>query len=87
MNHCGTLTLESERLILRRLKVSDAEAVYKNWASDPEVTKFLTWPTHTDVGVSRSTLESWMPLYENESYYHWAITLKETKEEILRVLS
>lgn len=77
MNHCGTLTLETERLILRRLKMSDAEAAYNNWTSDPEVTKFLTWPTHPDVGATRTVLESWMPSYENESYYHWAITLKE----------
>ena len=81
MNHCGTLILETERLLLRRLKLSDAEAVYNNWASDDEVTKFLTWPTHSDVEVSRSTLESWMPLYEDDSYYHWAITLKEKGDE------
>ena len=81
MNHCGTLTLETERLILRRLKISDAEAAYNNWTSDPEVTKFLTWPTHPDVGVTRTVLESWMPSYENESYYHWAITLKEKGDE------
>ena len=81
MIHCGTLTLETERLILRRLRVSDAEAVYKNWASDDEVTKFLTWPTHSDVEVTRSTLESWMPLYEKDSYYHWVITLKEKGDE------
>ncbi len=81
MEHKGTISLETERLILRRFKVDDAEAVYKNWASDPEVTKFLTWPTHTSVNVSKSVLESWVPMYENESYYHWAITLKDNGDE------
>ncbi|MBR0387245.1 MAG: GNAT family N-acetyltransferase, partial [Clostridia bacterium] len=45
MNHCGTQKLETGRLVLRRLTAQDADAVYKNWASDPEVTRFLTWPT------------------------------------------
>ena len=44
MKHCGTQTIETERLILRRFSVDDAEAMYRNWASDPEVTQFLTWP-------------------------------------------
>ncbi len=52
MNHCGTQRLETKRLVLRRLAVSDAEAMFRNWASDPEVTRFLTWPTHTDVNVT-----------------------------------
>ena len=35
MYHCGTQRLETERLILRRFVRKDADAVYKNWASDP----------------------------------------------------
>jgi len=46
MNHKGTETLETERLLLRRFSESDAEAVFRNWASDDEVTKYLTWPSH-----------------------------------------
>ena len=77
MNHCGTQKLETERLVLRRLTLADAEAVYRNWASDPEVTRFLTWPTHTDVEGTRKVIKSWLPLYEKKDYYHWTITLKE----------
>ena len=43
MNHCGTKPLETERLLLRRYVREDAAAIYKNWASDPQVTKFLMW--------------------------------------------
>jgi len=42
MNHKGTVTLETERLILRRCTLDDAEAMFQNWASDDEVTKYLT---------------------------------------------
>ena len=46
MKHIGTEYLETQRLVLRRFTLEDAEAMYKNWASDIEVTKYLTWPTH-----------------------------------------
>ena len=81
MNHCGTQTLETERLVLRRLTLEDADAVYRNWASDPEVTRFLTWPTHTSTEVSEAIIRTWLPLYEKDDYYHWAITLKENGDE------
>ena len=81
MNHCGTQTLETERLVLRRLTLEDADAVYRNWASDPEVTRFLTWPAHTSTEVSEAIIRTWLPLYEKDDYYHWAITLKENGDE------
>ena len=31
MNHCGTRRLETDRLVLRRLNASDADAVFRNW--------------------------------------------------------
>ena len=39
MRHTGTITLETPRLILRRFAAGDAAAMYRNWASDPEVTR------------------------------------------------
>lgn len=41
MNFKGTERLETERLILRKLTLGDAENMFKNWASDDEVTKYL----------------------------------------------
>ena len=47
--HKGTQTIETARLILRRAVREDAEPMFRNWASDPEVTKYLTWPTYEKV--------------------------------------
>ena len=52
MNTAGTKTIETERLILRRFVIEDAEDMYKNWTSDPKVNTFMTWPMHTDISVS-----------------------------------
>ena len=54
MRDLGTVTLETPRLTLRRLTVEDGPAMYQNWASDPEVTRYLTWPAHTSVEGTRT---------------------------------
>jgi RimJ/RimL family protein N-acetyltransferase len=38
--------LETERLVLRRPRVSDEPAVFARYASDPEVTRYMAFPTH-----------------------------------------
>lgn len=81
MTHKGTIRLESKNLILRRLTMDDAQAMYDNWASDDEVTKYLTWPTHENIGVTKSVLKDWMQKYEQDDYYNWAIIYKENGDE------
>jgi len=82
MNHLGTLTLETPRLILRPFTLEDAPAMYRHWASDPEVTKYLTWPTHPSVQISEAVLRDWVACYEKPDYYQWAIILKDMGEPI-----
>lgn len=82
MKHLGTKRIETERLILRRFTVEDAESMYRNWASDPEVTRFLMWPTHQSVEDSRKVLGEWVASYENEDKYEWCIAKKENDEPI-----
>ena len=81
MKNCGTQRIETDRLILRRYKIEDADAIYKNWASDSEVTKFLTWQPHPSVEVSRGIIENWLKEYSDKKYYHWAIVLKDNGDE------
>lgn len=81
MKHCGTQRLETDRLVLRRYVNEDAAAMYQNWASDQDVTKFLTWPAHSGEEVSQYVIEDWVSQYANENYYHWAIVLKDNGDE------
>lgn len=80
MQNKGTKTLETDRLILRQFCYDDAEFMFKNWASDPEVTKFLTWPTHANVDVTKTLLADWIDKYSDLSWYNWVIELKENGE-------
>lgn len=81
MKHCGTQRLETGRLVLRRYVPGDAAAMYQNWASDQEVTKYLTWPTHSSQEVSQRVTDDWVNQYSSEQYYHWAIVLKDNGDE------
>ncbi|MDE6677239.1 MAG: GNAT family N-acetyltransferase [Clostridia bacterium] len=76
MNHKGSKILKTERLVLRPFRVSDAEEMYANWASDPEVTKFLTWPPHNSAEDTRAILTLWEEESKQPNVYHWAITLE-----------
>ena len=69
MNHIGTQYIETDRLILRRFELADAQAMFDNWAGDDEVTKYLTWPAHSDVSVSEQVLEDWVPQYAKADCY------------------
>ena len=77
MNKAGTQRIETERLILRRYVIDDAEDMFRNWASDPEVTKYLTWPAHPNVDLTRMLLNDWIPRYEDGGYFNWAMESKE----------
>lgn len=82
MNHLGTVTLETPRLILRKFILSDAECMYKNWTNDHEVARFLTWTTHSSVQDSHDIISSWINQYSSTPTYQWCIELKETHEPI-----
>ena len=82
LNHIGTREVETPRLILRRFKIEDAEQMYNNWASDPDVTKYLSWAVHKDKSETESIIKSWISEYSNNKKYGWCITLGKTGEVI-----
>lgn len=74
--------LETERLILRKFEVDDAPAVYRNYASNDNITKYLTWPTHASVADSYSYINSVVQSYKGGGHYEWAMFLKNLGEVI-----
>ena len=82
MRHLGTKSMETPRLVLRPFVREDAQAMFDNWASDPAVTKFLSWPTYRSVEDAHSILNVWLENYEKPDFYQWAIVLKELNQPI-----
>lgn len=76
-------TIETERLILRKFKLDDAQQLFDNYGSHEVVTKFLTWKPHSSIEVTKDYLSNVViPEYEQEYTYRWAIVLKENNEVI-----
>jgi len=49
---------ETARLVLREAVASDAQAIFSEYAADPEVTRYLSFPTHTSRADADAFLDS-----------------------------
>ncbi len=82
LRHTGPVRIETERLILRPTSMDDAEQMFSNWASDPEVTKYLYWQPHADIEVTRGILAEWDQKNAQPDYSHWGLEIKATGQLI-----
>jgi len=82
MEHKGSILIETSRLILRKFEEKDVRNVFDNITSDDSVTRFMTWPTHKNIETTEKLVHWWLSQYADESFYRWAIVLKETGEPI-----
>ena len=73
--------LETERLHLRAMRVSDAADMY-DYARRDEVTKYLLWNPHPDVTYTRRYLEYLAGRYRLGQFYDWAIVSKSDQRMI-----
>lgn len=78
MEHIGTQIIETERLILRPLTVSDAQEMYDNWASSELATKYLTWNAYNEKEFDSllDRLKSMERYYQSNELYDWGIVIK-----------
>ena len=67
------VTLETERLRLRRLQSSDAEDIFE-YASNPEATRYVFWNTHTDLEQTRRYIDS----FDRPRSVAWALEQKSS---------
>lgn len=75
-------TFETERLKLRLFQETDYEDLYE-YCSDEEVTKYLDFPTYTNIQQAEERLKYCKEVYKNlDRPIMWAIEYKETKKLI-----
>jgi RimJ/RimL family protein N-acetyltransferase len=68
-------TLLTERLLLRRPTLNDAPAVYE-YGGDPEVTRYLMFPTHRSLADAEGFLGASGRRWESGDEYCWLITVR-----------
>ena len=69
--------IETERLALARLKYEEAEEIFYTYASKPEATKYMSWPTHTDLKDTRAFLNYAVSGWNAGTDYSFGIRLKQ----------
>ena len=74
-------SLETERLLLRPLRMSDAAAIFA-YASDPEVSRNVRFRTHRKIAESRAFLRFVMKRYRSGAEPVWGIELKADRRVI-----
>ena len=82
MKFIGTKNLETERLILRRLTVSDATDAYNNWCNDDDVCRYVVWEKHKDVNETIELFKMWEEAYKKDNTYRWIVVIKDSNEPI-----
>ena len=68
--------METERLFLQRLKYEDAEEIFYAYASKPQATEFLSWPTHQSIDETRTFLKHAVESWDYGADYSYSIRLK-----------
>ena len=76
MKSVGTKEIRTERLMLRRFRMEDAEEVYKNYGSDPEVGKYIAYRPCKTIESSIAFVSIHEIQYlEVPDFYGWAVDL------------
>jgi ribosomal-protein-alanine N-acetyltransferase len=82
MNNLGTQRIETERLVLRKFNLSDAQDMFDNWVNNSAVCKYLTWEPHGNIEVTKDVIKSWLTEYETGEAYNWVIELKGEQKAV-----
>lgn len=74
--------LKTERLRLRKAKLTDAEAIFRQYAQDAEVTKYVSWRAHQNLEETREYMRMCLLAWDVGKAFHWVIERREDKQVI-----
>lgn len=77
LSNMELVTLESERLKLRKIELEEAANVYQTWTNDKEVAKYVRWNVHKNVEETKEWIMMEQENCKKDNYYDWGIELKE----------
>lgn len=74
--------LKTKRLRLRKAKLADANAIFCQYAQDPEVTKFVSWRAHQSVNETREYVQMCLLAWDIGKAFHWVIERHDERQVI-----
>ena len=60
MKYLGTKTLETKRLILRKVHETDYKDAFKNWCNSENVAKYVIWNKHKNEEETKILYTKWI---------------------------
>ena len=72
----GTAELWTRQLILRRYRMEDAEPLYRDLGSDPEMVRYSGWNPYATLEMARDTVRQFMDSYSDEHAYSWIMDIE-----------
>lgn len=70
------MELSTDRLRLREIRQTDAPRIFSCWASDPAVTRYLTWHPHENLAQTQAIVRQWVAAYDDPHTYRYGIKRK-----------
>ena len=80
LNPCGTLDIETDRLLLRRFTYEDTGSMMRNWVSDDDVQDKYGEPSYKTKEGVKGLLDKYITGYKSGYFYRWAVIEKESGE-------
>ncbi len=85
MKYAPYQELDTARLTLRKFRMADAPAFFRQLSGSEDVTKTMLWVTHREEAQAEESIRKVLHRYEAGGCYCWAITRKETQALIGRI--
>ena len=82
MRHCGTQTIETQRLLLRRFCLADCNDMLNNWIASEKIQFEYGEPVYTTESQVNELLDKWISNYSNPDFYRWAIIEKDSDQNM-----
>lgn len=76
MRYAEFHNIETERLILRDIRMDDIQEYYERLWGDGDVCRYLLHDPHQDIGESLQSIEDILEQYAQGKFYRWGITEK-----------
>ena len=74
----GTAELRTSRLILRRYRLEDADALYQQFGTDPVMYEYSGWNPYATPEMARETVREYLERYQDDHFYGWAMEFEGT---------
>jgi RimJ/RimL family protein N-acetyltransferase len=79
-------TFDTARLQLRKPLPTDAEVIFRQYAQDPDVTRYVSWRSHATVNETREFVRSCLNAWAEGKSFHWVI-LQKADQQLVGMIS